>query len=108
MAALFAIAAAASANEFDPDRALVVVGPHDGSYAQCVLEKMPGVANDVAAKQLARQCLHTYPAGFATVENDSRYAHGGECIIHKARDTASPYAATAIARACVHRYGPAQ
>lgn len=81
-----------------------------GSYAQCILSKMPGVANDIAAAQIARGCLREYPGGFSASPKANAffggYAHGGECIADKAKNTSSPAAARLIAAACLRRYGP--
>jgi hypothetical protein len=91
-------------DQFDPKQ----IGPFEGSYSQCILDKMPGVASDLAAGQIAQQCLRKYPEGIRTVESGSKlfgFDNGYACVAQKARDTVSRAAATMIARACFHRYG---
>lgn len=84
------------------------IGPFDGSYAQCILDKMPGVASDVAANAIAQVCLHDYPEGFRTAESGSSllgFDSGAACVAKKAHDTSSRQGAGIIYLACHHRYG---
>lgn len=95
--------------DFIPDAALKEIGPLDGSYAQCILKEMPGVASDLAATQIRMQCIRAYPDGLRTIERGSAlfgYRDGPSCVAKKARDTASREAARMIAIACYKRYGP--
>ena len=88
-----------------PDKRMV--GVLDGSYAKCLLDRLPGVANDVAAQQIANACMHEFPDALNTVERGSTlfgYATAAECVIKKSRDTASRQAAQMISFACYHRY----
>ena len=76
------------------------------NYATCVLDKMPGVANDVAAYAVYNTCHDKYPGD---VEQGSGrgffgYASSTECIADKARDTRSAKAAQFVGVACRKLY----
>lgn len=76
------------------------------NYAACVLDKMPGVANDVAAQAVYNSCLEKYPEDVK--QGSGRgffgYASSTECIADKARDTRSAKAARFIGFACRKLY----
>lgn len=40
-------------------------------YAQCILEKVPGVQNDAAASAAHQVCLSKFPGGLALVKQGS-------------------------------------
>jgi hypothetical protein len=65
------------------------IWPLEDSYAKCLLDDLPGVASDVAAYQIARQCIKKYPEAFGTDEivGPFAFSNPGECIAKKARDT---------------------
>lgn len=76
------------------------------NYATCILDKMPGVANDVAAQAVYNSCLEKYPEDVK--QGSGRgffgYASSTECIADKARDTRSAKAAQFIGFACRKLY----
>lgn len=79
------------------------------NYAACVLDKMPGVANDVAAHSVYQLCLQEHPGGLAAVPQGSGrgffgYNSGAECTAKKAGDTRSQRAAYMISGACRKLY----
>ena len=82
------------------------------NYAACVLDKMPGVANDVAAHSVYQLCLQEHPGGLAAVPQGSGrgffgYNSGAECTAKKAGDTRSQRAAYIIGAACQKLYDTA-
>lgn len=79
------------------------------NYATCILDKMPGVANDVAAHSVYQLCLQEHPDGLAAVPQGSGrgffgYESGAECTAKKAGDTRSQQAAYMISGACRKLY----
>jgi len=84
------------------------IWPLQGSWSKCILEKMPGVANDVAASYIVRECSREYPEIMRAVESGGLldYRDGAACVADKARNTSSLVAARTINAACTHRYGP--
>lgn len=79
------------------------------NYATCVLDKMPGVANDVAAHSVYQLCLQEHPGGLAAVPQGSGrgffgYNSGAECTAKKAGETRSQQAAYMINGACRKLY----
>src|SRR3546814_7612854 len=84
-----------------------------GSYAACILGRMPDTANDIAAMQINRLCAEEYPAIFSdTPQGSGRdlmnsvvgYDSGAACTVKLAKDTASRFAASRIAVACHRLY----
>ena len=84
-----------------------VAGPaFAANYATCILDKMPGVVNDVAANAVYRVCVDKHPGD---VEQGAGrgffgYASSTECIAAKAKDTRSARAAQIIGFACKKLY----
>lgn len=81
-----------------------------GNYATCLLDKLPGVANDVAANAIVQTCTAKFPGGFQTVGLGSGrgdwfgFKSGAECTAKKAADTRSERAALMIGAACRRLY----
>lgn len=80
-----------------------------GNFAECILDKMPGTANDVAASAVWQVCRSAYPGGIESVkQGDGRgffgYSNGNECLAKKASDTQSQRAALMIGSACRRLY----
>lgn len=78
-------------------------------YATCVLDKMPGVANDTAAQAVHQLCLGEHPGGIQAVAQGSgrgflSFKSGAECTVKKAADTRSNQAAHMIGVACRRLY----
>ena len=76
------------------------------NYATCVLDKMPGVANDVAAYAVSNTCHDKFPGDVKQGSGRSFFGYDSstECIADKARDTRSAKAAQFIGFACRKLY----
>lgn len=79
------------------------------NYATCILDKMPGAANDVVAQSVLQVCRQKHPGGFDVVKNGSGrsffgYKSGAECTIKKAEDTRSMQGAAMIRASCIRLY----
>lgn len=79
------------------------------NYATCILDKMPGTQNDVAATAIYQVCQSQHPAGMDGVTQGSGrgmfgFKSGPECTAKKAGDTRSNRAAVAIGGACRRLY----
>lgn len=80
-----------------------------GNFAECILDKMPGVENDAAAMATYQVCKERFPAGLDGVEQGSGrgwlgYESGAECAAEESRDTRSLKAAGAIRVSCNKLY----
>ncbi len=80
-----------------------------GNYATCIIDKMPGVANDVAVGSVLKLCRGEHPGGLDAVTPGSGrglfgYGSGDECTLKKAKDTRSQRAALIIGNACRRLY----
>lgn len=89
--------------------ALVASPAFAGDYATCLLDKLPGVANDVAARAIVQVCVSENPGGMLAVPQGSGrgffgYKSGAECAAKKASDTRSEVAAGLIWAACRKLY----
>ena len=78
------------------------------NFATCLLDKMPGTANDVAAQAIYQVCNSKH-GGLQTVAQGSGrglfgYDSGAECTAKKASDTRSNRAAYMIGVACRKLY----
>lgn len=79
------------------------------NYATCILDKMPGVANDVAANAVRQVCRAEHPTGMdGVVQGSGRgffgFKSGAECVVKKAGETRSQSAAATIGAACRKLY----
>ncbi len=79
------------------------------NFATCLLDKLPGTANDVAAQAVYQVCRVEHPGGLDAVAQGSGrgmfgFKSGPECTAKKAGDTRSSQAAHMIARACKKLY----
>lgn len=79
------------------------------NFATCVLDKLPGTANDVAAQAVYQVCRGEHPGGLDAVAQGSgrgmfSFKSGPECTAKKAGGTRSSQAANMIARACKKLY----
>jgi hypothetical protein len=80
-----------------------------GNYATCLLDKLPGVVNDVAAAAGANYCKQRHPSGLeGTKQGSGRgflgYDSGAECTMKKGSATSSGYAGRLISAACNRLY----
>ena len=78
------------------------------NYATCLLDKLPGTQNDVAAQAIYQVCNSKH-GGIQTVAQGSGrglfgYDSGAECTAKKASDTRSSQAAHMIGVACRKLY----
>lgn len=79
------------------------------NYATCLLDKLPGTQNDVAAGATMQVCTGKYPGGIQAVAQGSgrgmfSFESGAECTAKKAGDTRSHRAASLIGMACRRLY----
>lgn len=79
------------------------------NFAECLLDKLPGVQNNNSAGAAYQVCSARYPERYSGVEQGSGrgffgYESGAECALKKARDTRSMDAAGMIRVACNRLY----
>lgn len=80
-----------------------------GNYATCLLEKLPGVQNDSAARAAMQLCYSKHPQRYLPIpQGDGRgfftYDSGAECTLDKSASTISRLAAQQIHVACNRLY----
>lgn len=85
--------------------ALLPMAATAGDYASCLLDRMPGSANNAITTAVIRSCMKENPGGFYDIEaGDGRgifgYRDPEECTLKKAKDTREQRAAMVIASAC--------
>lgn len=79
------------------------------NMATCLLDRLPGVANDVAAQAVFQVCTSKHPGGIQAVPQGSGrgllgYKSGADCTAARASDTRSIRAAELIGVACRRLY----
>ncbi|ODT36964.1 MAG: hypothetical protein ABS55_04655 [Lautropia sp. SCN 70-15] len=89
--------------------ALAAAPAFAANYATCILDKMPGTQNDVAAQAVYQVCLAGHPGGIEAVAQGSGsglfgFNSGAACTAKKAADTRSNRAAVLIGVACRRLY----
>lgn len=89
--------------------ALAATQAHSANFATCLLDKLPGTQNDVAAQANMQVCLSKYAGGIEAVpQGEGRglfgFNSGAECTAKKAGDTRSNRAAVLIGVACRKLY----
>lgn len=82
---------------------------HAANFATCILDKMPGTQNDVAAQAIYQVCNSKHTGGLQAVAQGSGrglFSHdsGAECTAKMAGDTRSNRAAFMIGAACRKLY----
>ncbi|KFJ12997.1 hypothetical protein DR66_4244 [Delftia acidovorans] len=89
---------------------LCIAGPAlAANMATCLLDKLPGTQNDVAAQAVFQVCSAEHQGGIQAVpQGDGRgmlgFKSGPECTVKKAGDTRSNRAAELIGVACRRLY----
>ena len=81
------------------------------NFAECLIKRLPGTANDLAAGAIHEVCQDLYPGGIYAVEQGSGrgffgYKSGAECTADKAANTRSARAAWLLRMACMTLYDP--
>lgn len=81
------------------------------NFAECILDKMPGTANDVATTAVLNICTQSNPGRYYDVIRGSGrgifgYSSQDSCIVDKTKNTTHQRAAFVIAGACRCLYGP--
>lgn len=89
--------------------ALMIPLAAQANFAKCLLDRLPGMQNDVAANAIWRSCNDQNPGGFTAVKQGSgrgwfSFKSGDECTAKKAGDTRSQRAAALISSACRRLY----
>ena len=79
------------------------------NFATCILDKMPGTQNDIAASAVYQVCQGKHPGLFSSVVQGSGrgifgFDSGAECTAKKAGDTRSQRGAVLIGVACRKLY----
>lgn len=78
------------------------------NFAECIIDRMPGVQNDIAANAVFQACQANNQAGFVSVKQGSGRGwfsqSSAECIVKNASDTKSYRAAQLIGIACRKLY----
>ena len=79
------------------------------NMATCLLDKLPGTQNDVAAQAVFQVCSAEHPGGIQAVPQGDGlgmlgFKSGPECTAKKAGDTRSSRAAELIGMACRRLY----
>lgn len=79
------------------------------NFAECLLDKLPGVQNDATAYAAAQLCNSKYPERYDSITQGSgrglfSYESGAECALDKGADTLSSSAAGQIRVACNRLY----
>lgn len=82
---------------------------HAGNFATCLLDELPDVQNDAAARAAFQVCTEKHPAQYLEVTQGSgrgffSYDSGAECALKKSRETRSQLAARMIRVACNRLY----
>ncbi|MFP3567850.1 hypothetical protein [Paraburkholderia sp. SIMBA_030] len=80
-----------------------------GDFYSCILDSMPGVANDIAAAMIFADCNRRYPEPHRVERRSgifARYTLGEACVTDRARSTASFIGAASIDTACRALYDP--
>ncbi len=90
---------------------VAVNAAHAGNFAECILDKMPGVSNLQAAIAVRASCVKEYPRQYEGVYKGVGldwfgFKDAEACVIKKSRDTAQPNAAYMISLACRCMYSP--
>lgn len=84
---------------------MLVAEAHASNFATCILDKMPGSANQAMHAAVFHSCSREHPLEYRDVEQGEGrglfgFADGNDCTIKKAAGTTYPPSAGAIARAC--------
>lgn len=81
-----------------------VWGPDN--FWECILEELPGVKNDAAARELLLLCKKEYPNTYIVEKKAPVFgiSTAGECVIEHAKDVTSRKGAMAIRSACYKIY----
>lgn len=80
-----------------------------GNFATCILDTVPSIQSDAAARAAYQICLKRYPDGINGIQQgDGRwwfgFNSGADCILKKAADTRSVVAGSLITAACNRLY----
>lgn len=77
-----------------------------GNFAECLLDKLPGVRSNQATTASLRICLDQHPGGWNSVEQGAGrgafadYDSGDECTLELAKETTDRQAGFLIAKSC--------
>lgn len=76
-----------------------------GNFATCILDKLPGAANQPTHGAVFQVCTKEYPTRYIEVEKGSGrglfgFKDGASCIMKKARETPFELSAMQIGFAC--------
>lgn len=87
--------------------ALMVAAPSvlASNFAECILDKLPGTANQPTHGAAFQQCTNEHPSGYFGVKKGSGrgvfgFSDGNACIVKKAKNTAYELSSMQIAFSC--------
>lgn len=89
-----------------PALLLLFAGPiYAANYATCILDKMPGTANQPTHAAVVNSCTHAHPGRYSDIAQGSGrglfgYSDGNSCTITRAKDTVFAISSMQIAQAC--------
>lgn len=81
-----------------------------GNFAECLLDKLPGVRSNQATTASLRLCLSQYPGKFESVPQGvgrglfAKYSSGDECTVELAKEVTDRQAGVLIAKSCRRLY----
>jgi len=89
--------------------ALAASPAYAANFATCLLDKLPGTQNDVAAQAVYQVCIGEHAGGMDAVAQGSGrglfgFGSGAECTAKKASETRSNQAAAMVGVACRKLY----
>lgn len=82
------------------------------NFAECLLDKLPGVRNRPATLAALNLCRGKYPGTFDSVPQGAgrgffaKYESGGECMLAVGRDITDQQGAFLVAKSCRKLYDP--
>ena len=76
-----------------------------GNFAECILDKLPGTANQPTHGAVFQACAKKYPAKYFEIQKGSSrglfgYSDGNACTIKKAKNTSYGLSSMQIAFSC--------
>lgn len=81
-----------------------------GNFAECLLDKLPGVRSNQATTASLRICINQFPGRFESVEQGAgrgffaEYSSGDECTLELAKEVMDQQAGFLIAKSCRRLY----
>jgi hypothetical protein len=76
------------------------------NFYECILDEMPGVKNDPAAREVIIECREDFPKNSQVEKKSPIFGikTAGECVLEYGKDVASPLGARYVQGACYNLY----